>query len=639
MRIVSLLLCLCLCQAGSGLAEGIPEGVQTLSPGSAIAAAPTAAPAQRGIQPGTAVAVASTTPLQGHFGVEMFGENTSDIDVWSLIHGYATVARTQQDGFVFDATALKDVTIEAQADGRRIYTFDVMPGLVYNDGSPLTAADYVFSLLLSSAPEITALGGRNGNWGHIEGFDAYSTGESAVFSGVRLLSQSSFSIAIPAESQPLFYGMAMLRIVPHPASIIAPGCSVKDDGQGAYIEGPFDEALLRNTLLDAQRGYLYHPAVTSGPYTLIAYDAQDGAATFEANARYRGNHEGAVASIERITFSYLPDGELIDALTNGRVDLLNKVTGMDSVSQGQDLASRQQAYREASYLRDGLAYLSFACDAAPTDREAVRRAIAMALDRDAFVSQETGPSAHRVYGYYGLGQWMTAHETTLADGTAITVSDALQLLDIPYSPEDAAALLASDGWTLDASGAAYADGIRYRRAEDGSLVPLVVSWARAESSDIARRLESYLAQGLEAVGIGLEVEVLPFDEVLSHYYGQAPGLYNLYFMGSNFQDVFDPLYDFNTDDALHGNVCGITDADLSDLARKMRATQSGAVDEYVAYWLQYQARFMELVPMIPLYSNVYFDFYRDTLTGYDIANYATWSEAILKASVVAADGA
>ncbi|MDL2319019.1 ABC transporter substrate-binding protein [Eubacteriales bacterium OttesenSCG-928-A19] len=634
MRIITLLLLLCLFPVPLALAADAPAGVPTRAPGEAVTTSPEPTAPPPGIQPGTSLAVGTSTAMHGRFGLEMFGENTADVDVWSLIHGYPTVSRTQRDGFCFNPTALSSVTVEDAADCGQRYTFEITPGLTYNNGLALTASDYVFSVLLSSAPQTQALGGRAGNWAHVDGFDAYAGGDADTLSGLRLLSDSSFSITIASDCETLFYGVAMLRVTPHPPSIIAPGCTVRDDGRGAYIDGPFTEDALRATILDPDSGYLYHPTVTSGAYTLTGYDVDAGTATFEANPRYQGNYAGAVPAIERLTFTYIPDSEMIGALASGEVDLLNKVTGLTPVTAGQELASRQDGYAESTYLRDGLAYLSFACDTAPTDSEAVRRAIAMALDRDAFVEQEAGPSAHRVYGYYGLGQWMTAYTATLADGSEVRVADALQSLDIPHDPDGAAALLAEDGWTLNADGNAYTpgqDAVRYRRADDGSLTPLVIRWARAGESDIAARLEPILRDSLAAIGVGLEADVLPFDILLSHYYRQETPAYNLYFMGSNFQDVFDPLYDFNTEDAIHGNVCGIRDAELSALARDMRATSTDERSAYVARWLQYQSRFMELVPMIPLYSNVYFDFYRDTLRGYDIANYATWGEAVLDA--------
>ena len=40
-----------------------------------------------------------------------------------------------------------------------MYEFRVKSGLTYNDGTPITAKDYVFSILMQSSPAIAAIGG------------------------------------------------------------------------------------------------------------------------------------------------------------------------------------------------------------------------------------------------------------------------------------------------------------------------------------------------------------------------------------------------------------------------------------------------------------------------------------------------
>ena len=67
----------------------------------------------------------------------------------------------------------------------------------------------------------------------------------------------------------------------------------------------------------------------------------------------------------------------------------------------------------------------------------------------------------------------------------------------------------------------------------------------------------------------------------------------------------------------------------------MRRTEPDAVFEYVQKWIAFQERFNETLPMIPIYINVYFDFYIGELHDYDIDERITWSQAMLGASVYA----
>ena len=41
-------------------------------------------------------------------------------------------------------------------------------------------------------------------------------------------------------------------------------------------EAPFTVAVLKETLFNEETGYVSHPALTSGPYTLTAYDEESG---------------------------------------------------------------------------------------------------------------------------------------------------------------------------------------------------------------------------------------------------------------------------------------------------------------------------------------------------------------------------
>ena len=77
------------------------------------------------------------------------------------------------------------------------------------------------------------------------------------------------------------------------------------------------------------------------------------------------------------------------------------------------------------------------------------------------------------------------------------------------------------------------------------------------------------------------------------------------------------------------NPSALDDETLYRIALDMRQTQPGDTLAYVQKWIQFQERFAESLPMIPLYSNVYFDFYSRTLHDYVITGSVTWGQAIV----------
>ncbi len=620
-----------------------------------------------GIQAGTELVIGTTTRLSGDFSTDMWGTNTADMDVRALLHGYETVSWTRIGSMQFNGIVLKSATYE-EVNGEHLYTLEINDNLTYNDGSKITAGDYVFSLLLNCAPQIAEIGGTPQGLNHFLGYDEYAIGNTKTFAGVRLLSDTKFQLNILSEYLPFFYGVALLQVSPLPISVIAPGCEVKDDGEGAYITakadassieavsftpGEFSAVMLQETLLNPATGYVYNPRVTSGPYSLDSFDAESSVAKFVVNEHFNGNSLGQKPHIERLELRLVPEDQALSELEAGNLGLINKMLNDFVVMPALEKVTAEEI-RMASYPRSGLAYLAFACEKEPANSQAVRRAIMMAVDKDAVVenSQQTA-SATRVEGYYGLGQWMVSYSDggqpveTTEDGVSTTVeSEAAtpegEILSIPEKLEElradvdmagAVALLEKDGWKLNEAGEPFdaeQDTVRYRE-KDGQLQPLKMTMAIAENLVTAAAVRAVMEETMPRLGIGLEVSVLPFPEMLQEYYRQnGDRAYDLFFMATNFNYLFDPYYYFHTDDIYQGmlNTSGLRDAKLMEIGLDMRTTPAMDMRAYAEKWLTFQDRFIEVAPMVPLYSNIYFDFYRKDLQGYNPITSSNWALAI-----------
>ena len=100
---------------------------------------------------------------------------------------------------------------------------------------------------------------------------------------------------------------------------------------------------------------------------------------------------------------------------------------------------------------------------------------------------------------------------------------------------------------------------------------------------------------------------------------------------SNFDLVFDPSVHFYEDE--NGKPCFFftqyEDEILYQLAVDMGDTEPGDALEYMRDWIEFQKRFNQTLPMIPVYSNTYFDFYTNVLHDYMISENVTWGEAIV----------
>ncbi len=595
--------------------------------------------------------VAGITPTTGNFFCSLWGNVTSDIDVRLLLHGYNLVEWQSEVGmFRVDDTVVSGMIVTEDGAGNRTYNIALYNDLYYSDGTRITARDYAFSMLLTMAPEVAAIGGNVRRPEYLLGYRDYISGAVPYLAGMRILADDQFSITVSADYLPFFYELGLLDCTPYPISVIAPGVRVADDGNGIYLtnieEGApvFSADLLRTTILDPQNGYLTHPSVTSGPYRLVSYDGKQ--AEFELNERYKGDSHGFKPSIQHLTYVTLNADEMVPAFRDGSVTLLNKVSLADTILDGMTAITASDQLTMTNYPRTGLAFISFNTERPVVNEPEVRQAMAYALNREAFVENVVRGYGIISDGYYGLGQWMYQ----LLSGTiaypvedeedpekALEEWEKLTLEDIKtysFDIEAAEDLLGKAGWNLNENGGVYLasdDTVRFKQI-NGSLVPLKLTLAYPAGSSVAEALRN-AAETMKDAGIELTVSELPMSDLLRQYYGMEERKYDMFFLASNFDALFDPSADFVTDDRGRHvwRQTGLADDELYGYAVEMRKTEAGDLLTYCGHWLDFQKRFAETLPMIPLYSNVYFDFYPRVLHDYDISSNLAWSQAVIPA--------
>ena len=606
--------------------------------------------------------VAVTTPLTGNFFTNLWGNGSSDMDVRAMIHGYNLIEwDTEQGMFVPDESVISGVNVQAEGNGDITFIMALYEDLFYSDGTPVTAWDYAFSILLTMSPELKELGASVHQPEYIAGYSDYISGKTDHLTGVRVLDDHLIHITIDHAYLPFFYELGLLDCVPYPAAVIAPGVKVADDGKGIYLtnaeggdEAVFTADLLKGTILDETSGYRTHPSVTSGPYVLTSYE--NGVAKFEINPQYKGNSKGQKPMIKKVTMVSMPSSEMIDAYHNGEVTLLNKVSDGETITQLLGEAAEDEMYTSANYARTGLSFISFNTDRAPLDDLAVRQAIAYAADRDEVVKEALDSYGMKGLGYFGMGQWMylllngtvqypveepeeNATEKEKAEyEKAIEEWETLSLEDIePYDRdlEKAVELLDGAGWNLNENGEAFVPGtgkVRCKQTEDG-LVPLKLTLAYGKGSAAGAALDGALVQSLAEIGIELNTEGIEANEMLNQYYRLSETKYDMYFLASNFDLLYDPSLSFGVDEEGHHvwNTSGLADDELWELAVSMRQTEPEDLLGYCTKWLAFQKRFAEQLPLLPMYSNVYFDFYPQVLHEYNIAANISWPEASIGA--------
>lgn len=577
--------------------------------------------------------VGNPNPMRGDFALQLWGEGTSDMDISYLINGYNLVCWDYAlNNFDFDPIVVSGTKITEGNDGTREYRIALKEDLQYSDGTPITAWDYAFSILLQSSPAVAELGANTLPFKGILGVPEYRNAETNVLKGVRVNSDYLLTITVSGEYRPYYYELRFLQCYPAPISVIAPECTVKDDGDGVYLTGEMTAELLQTTLLDPETGYVTHPEIVSGPYKLTSFDGK--IAELEKNELYLGSRKEKTPMIRYLTYTDVSNTDMIKKLANGDIDLINKAVHTDVIADGLTLA-KNGGFSMTSYDRSGSCFAGFCCEKPTVGDKLVRQAIACCVDKNMLVKEYLGNYGMPIEGYYGIGQWMyeAASGANPLDGADNEAIEGLDVAKVVYEcdPERANALLDEAGWTLNKDGNPYtgAPGEIRSKEIDGKLVSLELLMVCPAENDLGQQIKACMDPQLAQTGITLEIREVPWDEIRKDYYANGDRDCDMYVVAMNFESAFEAADAFDPYD-LSANYSRIQDEELYQSVWSINSTSKTA-GEYVTTWYSFQEKFVDVLPMIPLYSNIYYDFYTDCLHDYYPQSVGTWGEAMLDA--------
>ena len=607
------------------------QGV-TNNPDASSAAASSEADASdesvRPTEPTGQLVIGALTDLESDFYDASFNNSATNHKLYDLLHGYGTVVSDIDGAFVYDPTVVKSHEEVENEDGTKTYTVTINDGLVWSDGTPITAKDYVFQLLLESSPEMNQVDGYPSQAGYsLVGYDAYFAGETENFAGVHLVDDMTYSVTVKAEELPYHYDITYATAAPRPMHVIAPDCDVVDSAEGASITGEFTADLLLKTINDPDTGYRYNPSVVCGPYMFESYDTASRQGTVVVNPNYAGDYRGVKPVIEKVIIKTVKNDTMINELASGSVDLLFQCSGADTINGGLDLVDQGKAEKN-TFFRNGYGKIQFDCSQFPTDSQNVRQAIAYCLDRGEFARQYSGGYAAVVHSYYGLAQWEYQESKTWIDENLETYEKNI---------DKAKELLEADGWNKNADGSDYSGtGTRYKEV-DGELKPLVIEWANTDGNPVSELLATMLPEAMTEAGMELKATTMDFPTLSACISHSGDKIYNMYNLATGFALASSPWYYYSTDPVwMQGgyNSNWIVDKDLEAAAYALKPIAYDDDAAWLPAWQNFMKVWNEKMPDVPLYSDEYYDFYSTRLKGWSSSSVWEWSRAVLDAWVV-----
>ena len=574
--------------------------------------------------------VVGTPAMNGDF-IEGFGNSSYDLYIKTMTGGYYQIYFQTAEGQIeLNNTVAKDIKTSFDAAGNKTYTITIYDDLKWNDGSKITAKDYVAFALLYTSPQFAEAGGSFdwgegilgyneycGHWEEIDDDDVWFEPTSDVFAGVQLIGEYQFSLTIAADKLPYFWETYYAAAFPIPMDVWLPGNSIVSGADGSHFANDISEAC--ENIASTER---YAPTVSCGPYIFVDFDGS--VVTLKKNPYFKSDPYGNKPSFEYIVQMEVSDITDIDMVLSGDIDLLTGVIEGDKIEKAR-ASEFAVAY---SYLRAGYGYIGFPCDWGVTADVNVRWAISCIIDRNAVIDHVLNGYGGTVDAAFGMAQWTyqqkrreLAQQLTPIAFNLDKGNDFLDKSDYRFE---------SDGKTPFDRTKANANGTYMRYNSAGEM--LVIHHLSA-SSAVGGVIESETLKNSPLVGMKYEVTHGDFNSLLdNYYYGYQMGAdryYNAFNLASNFTAVDDKYWSWNSD------LCGtwmnaeqLSDPEIDRLTLEMRRLDPSETDKFADLWVQFQVRWQQLLPNLPLYSNEYFDIFNNVVVEVPTSPYANYCDVI-----------
>lgn len=617
------------------------------------------------------VVIGTSTEASGDWAYSAFvrNPNATDNAVVKLTDDMSTIESDQHGDYVINKTVVKSYERIEEENGNVTFKFVINDGLKFNNGEAVTAQNFVAWTMFLVSPAGKEMGVVSATYNMLPGGLAYRNGETNVLSAVRLYDEKTFSITIAKTGEdgetnylPFYYdltyaGMQAVNLT----YWFGEGWSVKDDGEGVYFVNADGKEFTAETVgetVEAGR-FATGNRVTAGPYNLVSFDQSSREIVLEVNENYNGNFEGQKPGIQKLVIVKTSDDTVMDMISTGQIQIYSQIADGDQVNAVLDLIEAGTIDSSPSqYDRAGYGYFGFACDLGPAQFTEFRQAVAYLLNRVEFAQTFCQGWGSVVHGPYCTAFTMTAKTD---------IDKKVNHYD--YNPEKAVELLKQAGFVYNADGSDYVDGsgeVRYAKVTeeqakyyesfnkvlaDGTiLMPATLNWASSEGNSVSALLTTMLASSdaTKAAGVSIVKTEMTFPSLLSYMYRQemngAVGdfsvpTYNMFNLATGYNGgVYDESYNWTTDPEYieQGyNVQHLYDKELDKLSMDMvYGVEPGDEATYLSLWEKYIIRWNELLPMVPLYSNIYVSVYPNTIDNYAEDSFWGFERAILYANWV-----
>lgn len=400
------------------------------------------------------------------------------------------------------------------SDDHLTYTFTLKDGIKFSDGSPLTTEDVEFTYKTIAHPDYN--GPRAYAVSPLVGYEAYHTGASDVFEGIKVIDEKTISFtfpegsAAPANIECFIYG-----IMP----------------SDYYAFDTWEDFLALN-----------EEPLGSGVTVFDSWEPKQYIKLMK-NTNYWD--PSRALKFDGILMSEVPDESIISALQTNQIDLAQISSSAENLEAAQALSNISLF----NYLGNGYTFMCFNTLRPQLEDVRVRQALMYALDRESFIEAQYGAGLAEV----GMAP---------ISPSSWAFPEASELNAYSFDMDKAGKLMDEAGWTMGT------DGFRYKNGEK-----FHVKWLVYTDSAWPGTLSGMASDTWKQLGVELEIELMDFDTVASRTMDAEPGEkdFDIYTMGFSLSIDPDPtgaLFDDNAFVAGGFNASGYKNPAAMELVKK-----------------------------------------------------------------------
>lgn len=470
-------------------------------------------------------------------------------------------------------------------DGKTV-TFKLKKGVKFSDGTKFTSSDVKYTFTVLSDPSYT--GYLSTVPSNIEGYEDYYSGDAKELTGIE--TPDDYTVVFHLSS-PMIDAVSTLGTQP-----------ICSDEQFNYEKG-------HTKKIEKKSG----EPIGTGAYKLKSFDKSKGA-TFVKNDQF--DFKDDEYDVDRIIIKKTDSSTELSELKKGNLDLLPANIEQSKIGQ----ASLDKDLKVSSYKTAGEGFLGFNCASGTTKDQAVRQALAYAIDRESFVDnffkyEEASDEVKKdLIGYVPEVYWNPVSNLV---GSYVTGDETLEGLTVyRYDLEKAKQILEDAGWKVGS------DGIREK---DGQK--LEVKFLVSVDVPALETLIPMFKKSWSEIGVDLKQSSVDYNTVLSTISDDAQvDDWSIYFVSSSYQGVIDT--DSNTTLATKNpyNFSRIQDEELDNDLKAGLNTSSE--EESKEYYSKAMIRENELVPYFPLYGTKAFNLYSKRVSRLTTGPVCIWSQAM-----------